>query len=87
MLAVLALGAGVGAMVGAFVAVADSGDYRHLAISFIFAASACSSAAARRIRAYLVSEFLAGGHPTAAVLAVLFVLGWKLFQATPSASG
>jgi len=34
-----------------------------------------------------LSEFLAGDHPTAVVLLILLILGWKLYQATPLGMG
>jgi ribose transport system permease protein len=34
-----------------------------------------------------LSEFLAGAHPTAVLLLVLLILGWKLYQATPIGMG
>lgn len=34
-----------------------------------------------------LSEFLAGDHPTAVLLLVLLILGWKLYQATPLGMG
>ena len=88
-LAVLALGAGVGSLVGGFVAI---GRYPAiivtLALSFIIRGVALlHDAATRRLRAACSSEFLAGEHPTAAGLVVLFVLGWKLYQSTPLGQG
>jgi ribose transport system permease protein len=34
-----------------------------------------------------LSEFLAGTHPTAVLLLILLILGWKLYQATPIGMG
>jgi ribose transport system permease protein len=34
-----------------------------------------------------LSEFLAGAHPTAVLMLVLLILGWKLYQATPLGIG
>jgi ribose transport system permease protein len=34
-----------------------------------------------------LSEFLAGNHPTAVLLLILLILGWKLYQATPLGMG
>ena len=35
----------------------------------------------------VLSDFLAGDHPTAVLLLILLVLGWKLYQATPLGIG
>jgi len=88
-LAVLALGAGVGSIVGWFVAV---GRYPAiivtLALSFVLRGVALLILP--RPGGFVppsLSEFLAGSHPTSAVLLVLFVIGWKLYQATPFGIG
>ena len=88
-LATMALGAGVGAMVGAFVAI---GRYPAiivtLALSFVLRGIALLILP--RPGGYVpasMSEFLAGAHPTAAVLLVLLVILWKLYQATPLGVG
>ncbi len=88
-LAVLALGACVGAIVGWFVAV---GRYPAiivtLALSFVLRGVALLILP--RPGGFVppsLSEFLAGSHPTAAVLLVLFVILWKLYQATPLGIG
>jgi ribose transport system permease protein len=84
-LAVLALGAGVGSIVGWFVAV---GRYPAiivtLALSFVLRGVALLILP--RPGGFVppsLSEFLAGSHPTSVVLLILFVVGWKLYQATP----
>ncbi len=88
-LAMLALGAGVGAIVGAFVAI---GRYPAiivtLALSFVLRGVALLILS--RPGGYVppsLSDFLAGGHPTPAVLLVLLVILWKLYQATPLGVG
>ena len=88
-LALLALGAGVGAIVGAFVAI---GRYPAiivtLALSFVLRGVALLIMP--RPGGFVppsLSEFLAGSHPTAAVLVVLLVILWKLYQATPLGIG
>jgi ribose transport system permease protein len=84
-LAVLALGACVGAVTGAFVAI---GRYPAiivtLALSFVLRGVALLILP--RPGGFVppsLSDFLAGSHPTAALLLVLFVILWKLYQATP----
>jgi ribose transport system permease protein len=88
-LAVLALGAGVGTLVGWFVAVA-----RYPAIIVTLAMSFIIRGVGLLILPRpggfvpaLLSNALAGDVPTAAALVVLFVLGWKSFQATPLGQG
>ncbi|HEY6519153.1 MAG TPA: ABC transporter permease [Roseiarcus sp.] len=88
-LALLALGTGVGAIVGAFVAI---GRYPAiivtLALSFVLRGVALLIMP--RPGGFVppsLSEFLAGSHPTAAVLLVLLVILWKLYQATPLGIG
>ena len=88
-LALLALGTGVGAIVGGFVAI---GRYPAiivtLALSFVLRGVALLIMP--RPGGFVppsLSEFLAGTHPTAAVLVVLLVLLWKLYQATPLGIG
>jgi ribose transport system permease protein len=88
-LALFALGAGVGAIVGAFVAI---GRYPAiivtLALSFVLRGVALLIMP--RPGGYVpasLSEFLAGSHPTAAGLLVLLVILWKLYQATPLGIG
>jgi ribose transport system permease protein len=88
-LAVLALGAGVGSLVGWFVAVA-----RYPAIIVTLAMSFIIRGVGLLILPRpggmvptSLSDALAGEVPTAAVLIILFVLGWKLFQATPLGQG
>ncbi len=88
-LALLALGTGVGAIVGAFVAI---GRYPAiivtLALSFILRGVALLIMP--RPGGFVppsLSEFLAGSHPTAAGLVVLLVILWKLYQATPLGIG
>ena len=89
LLAMLALGGGVGAIVGAFVAI---GRYPAiivtLALSFVLRGVALLIMP--RPGGFVppsLSEFLAGAHPTAAVLLVLLVIVWKLYQATPLGVG
>ncbi len=84
LLAMLALGGGVGAIVGAFVAI---GRYPAiivtLALSFVLRGLALLIMP--RPGGFVppaLSEFLAGAHPTAAVLLVLLIILWKLYQAT-----
>ena len=88
-LATLALGAGVGLFIGWFVAV---GRYPAiivtLAMSFVLRGVALLLLP--RPGGYVppgLSDFLAGGYPTAGVLLVLFLVGWKLYQATPLGIG
>ena len=88
-LALLALGTGVGAIVGGFVAI---GRYPAiivtLALSFVLRGVALLIMP--RPGGYVppsLSDFLAGSHPTAAVLLVLLVILWKLYQATPLGIG
>lgn len=88
-LAVLALGAGVGTIIGLFVAV---GRYPAiivtLAMSFVLRGVALLLLP--RPGGYVppdLSNFLAGNYPTTAVLVVLFIVGWKLYQATPLGIG
>jgi ribose transport system permease protein len=88
-IAVLALGAGVGALVGWFVAVA-----RYPAIIVTLAMSFVLRGVALLILPRpgglvppLLSDTLAGEQPTAALLLVLLILGWKLYQATPMGMG
>ena len=88
-LAVVALGAGVGTVVGAFVAIA-----RYPAIIVTLAMSFVIRGVALLILprpggfvAPALSNFLAGSHPTTLVLLILLVLIWKLYQATPLGLG
>jgi ribose transport system permease protein len=90
-LALLALGTGVGLIVGAFVAI---GRYPAiivtLALSFVLRGIALLIMP--RPGGFVLvppslSEFLAGSRPTAAVLVVLLVILWKLYQATPLGIG
>lgn len=88
-IAVLALGVGVGSIIGWFVAV---GRYPAiivtLAVSFVLRGIALLLLP--RPGGYVpptLSDFLAGEHPTTALLLVLLVIGWKLFQATPLGTG
>jgi ribose transport system permease protein len=88
-LAVLALGAGVGLVVGWFVAV---GRYPAiivtLALSFVLRGVALLILP--RPGGFVppaLSDFLAGGQPTTIALLILFVIGWKLFQASPLGIG
>jgi ribose transport system permease protein len=84
-LSVLALGVIVGAIVGAFVAI---GRYPAiivtLALSFVLRGVALLIMP--RPGGFVspsLSDFLAGVHPTTAVLLMLLVILWKLYQATP----
>lgn len=88
-LAVLGLGVCVGGVTGAFVAI---GRYPAiivtLALSFVLRGVALLILP--RPGGFVppsLSEFLAGSHPTAAILLVLFVILWKLYQATPLGIG
>jgi Branched-chain amino acid transport system / permease component len=88
-LALFALGTGVGVIVGAFVAI---GRYPAiivtLALSFVLRGIALLIMP--RPGGFVptsLSEFLAGSHPTAAVLVVLLVILSKLYQATPLGIG
>jgi ribose transport system permease protein len=88
-LAVLALGACVGAVTGAFVAI---GRYPAiivtLALSFVLRGVALLILP--RPGGFVppsLSDFLAGSHPTAAFLLILFVVLWKFYQATPLGVG
>jgi len=88
-LAVLALGAGVGTLVGWFVAVA-----RYPAIIVTLAMSFVLRGVALLILPRpggvappLLSDALAGERPTAALLLVLLIVGWKIYQATPLGVG
>jgi ribose transport system permease protein len=88
-LAMLALGAGVGTVVGAFVAI---GRYPAiivtLALSFVLRGVALLILP--RPGGYVppsLSEFLAGDQPSAAFLLVLLVVAWKVYQATPVGVG
>ena len=88
-LAVAALGAGVGTIVGAFVAIA-----RYPAIIVTLAMSFILRGVALLILprpggfvAPAFSDFLAGKHPTTIVLVLVLVLLWKLYQATPLGLG
>jgi ribose transport system permease protein len=88
-LAVLALGACVGAVTGSFVAI---GRYPAiivtLALSFVLRGVALLILP--RPGGFVppsLSDFLAGSHPTAAFLLILFVVLWKLYQATPLGIG
>jgi ribose transport system permease protein len=89
LLAMLALGGSVGLVVGAFVAI---GRYPAiivtLALSFVLRGIALLIMP--RPGGFVppsLSDFLAGVHPTAAVLVVLLVIVWKLYQATPLGVG
>ena len=86
---VLALGAVVGAIVGAFVAI---GSYPAiivtLALSFVLRGVALLIMP--RPGGFVppsISDFLAGVHPTTAILLLLLVIFWKLYQATPLGLG
>ena len=86
-LSVLALGAVVGAIVGVFVAI---GRYPAiivtLALSFVLRGVALLIMP--RPGGFVppsLSDFLAGVHPTTAILILLLVILWKLYQATPIA--
>jgi ribose transport system permease protein len=88
-LAMLALGGLVGVTVGAFVAI---GRYPAiivtLALSFVLRGVALLIMP--RPGGFVppsLSEFLAGVQPTAAVLLMLLVIAWKLYQATPLGVG
>ena len=88
-LATLALGAGVGLVVGWFVAV---GRYPAiivtLAVSFVLRGIALLILP--RPGGYVpasLSDFLAGNNATSVALIVLLVIFWKLFQATPLGIG
>lgn len=88
-LAMLGLGAGVGATVGAFVAI---GRYPPiivtLALSFVLRGVALLILP--RPGGYVppsLSDFLAGAEPNAAFLLLLLVALWKLYQATPLGVG
>jgi ribose transport system permease protein len=88
-LATLALGGGVGAAIGAFVAI---GRYPAIIVTlaFSFVLRGVALLLMPRPGGFVppsLSEFLAGVHPTAAGLLVLLVLLWKLFQATPLGVG
>jgi ribose transport system permease protein len=84
-LAVIALGAGVGAIVGGFVAIGRfPAIIVTLALSFVLRGVALLIMP--RPGGFVppsLSEFLAGSHPTAAGLLILFVILWKYYQATP----
>ena len=86
--AMLALGASVGAIVGAFVAIGRfPAIIVTLELSFVLRGVALLILP--RPGGYVppsLSEFLAGSQPVAAALLVLFVILWKLYQATPWAS-
>jgi ribose transport system permease protein len=89
LVAMLALGGSVGLVVGAFVAI---GRYPAiivtLALSFVLRGVALLIMP--RPGGFVppsLSDFLAGVHPTAAVLVVLLVIVWKLYQATPLGVG
>jgi ribose transport system permease protein len=88
-LAVLALGGGVGTIVGWFVAVARyPAIIVTLAMSFIIRGVALLILP--RPGGFVppgLSEFLAGDKPTVAVLLVVLILLWKLYQATPLGLG
>ncbi len=88
-LSVLVLGAVVGAMVGVFVAIG-----RYPAIIVTLALSFVLRGVALLIMPRpggfvppLLSDFLAGVHPTTAILLLLLVIIWKLYQATPLGLG
>ena len=88
-LSVLALGAVVGAIVGVFVAI---GRYPAiivtLALSFVLRGVALLIMP--RPGGFVppsLSDFLAGVHPTTAILLLLLVILWKLYQATPLGLG
>jgi len=88
-LAVLALGICVGGVTGAFVAI---GRYPAiivtLALSFVLRGVALLILP--RPGGFVppsLSDFLAGSHPTAAFLLILFVVLWKVYQATPLGIG
>ena len=88
-LSVLALGAVVGAIVGVFVAI---GRYPAiivtLALSFVLRGVALLIMP--RPGGFVppsLSDFLAGVHPTTAILLLVLVILWKLYQATPLGLG
>jgi ribose transport system permease protein len=88
-LSVLALGAAVGAIVGLFVAI---GRYPAiivtLALSFVLRGVALLIMP--RPGGFVppsLSDFLAGVQPTTAILLLLLVILWKLYQATPLGLG
>jgi ribose transport system permease protein len=88
-LSVLALGAVVGAIVGTIVAI---GRYPAiivtLALSFVLRGVALLIMP--RPSGFVppsLSDFLAGVHPTTAILLILLVILWKLYQATPLGIG
>jgi ribose transport system permease protein len=88
-LSVLVLGAVVGAIVGVFVAI---GRYPAiivtLALSFVLRGVALLIMP--RPGGFVppsLSDFLAGVHPTTAILLLLLVILWKLYQATPLGLG
>jgi len=88
-LSVLVLGAVVGAIVGVFVAIG-----RYPAIIVTLALSFVLRGVALLIMPRpggfvppLLSDFLAGVHPTTAILLLLLVIIWKLYQATPLGLG
>ncbi|WP_395021992.1 ABC transporter permease [Dongia sp.] len=87
--ATLGMGAAIGTLVGVIVSV---GRYPAiivtLATSFIIGGAALLilPRPGGAIPAEL-SEFLAGDHPTAVLLLILLILGWKLYQATPLGMG
>jgi ribose transport system permease protein len=88
-LSVLALGAVVGAIVGVFVAI---GRYPAiivtLALSFVLRGVALLIMP--RPGGFVpssLSDFLAGVYPTTAILILLLVILWKLYQATPLGLG
>lgn len=89
LLSVVALGAGVGAIVGAFVAIGRfPAIIVTLALSFVL--RGVGLLIMPRPGGFVppsLSEFLAGSQPTAAVLLILFVIFWKLYQATPLGVG
>lgn len=88
-IAMLALGGGVGAIVGAFVAI---GRYPAiivtLALSFVLRGVALLILP--RPGGYVpasLSDFLAGPHPTTAILLVLLIILWNFYQASPLGVG
>jgi ribose transport system permease protein len=85
----LGMGAAVGTAVGVIVSIG-----RYPAIIVTLATSFISGGAALLILPRPggaippeLSEFLAGEHPTAVLLLILLVIGWKLYQATPLGMG
>jgi ribose transport system permease protein len=87
--ATLGMGAAVGTAVGVIVSVG-----RYPAIIVTLATSFIIGGAALLILPRPggaippeLSEFLAGDHPTAVLLLILLILGWKLYQATPLGIG